>query len=259
VSPGEDGLDEENIPAQLWRLYIRVRKETPIGRRVLGGKPGKTHDLQDIERSRKRFDSHSLTRSVIDFEFLDEYQNPEASARHLFIMKSEKGEDGGLCAVSGGGGTLCSGPSKSPRMMGKGSRAVDADRLHCRITNFVSDRMVEYQAAVIAATYYTRVSSELATRYLFTRFCPVLNIPLYGSKHRPENTNQIAGIKITMQNTAGDRRKELWCGWSGSRGSKIKKIENAGDHHRCGEETTSMLELLEHELLGLLPRVFGVS
>jgi hypothetical protein len=25
------------------------------------------------------------------------------------------------------------------------------------------------------------------------------------------------------------------------------------------EETTSMLELLEHELLGLLPRVFGVS
>jgi len=42
-------------------------------------------------------------------------------------------------------------------------------------------------------------------------------------------------------------------------GCKNRETKNAEDHHWCREETTSILELLEHELLGLLPRVFGVS
>lgn len=68
---------------QQWKaLYSRL--ETPLGRRVLGGKPGNMrHGARyHLERSRKeeRIKSDRLTRSVIDFEFLvDDYQNPEAS------------------------------------------------------------------------------------------------------------------------------------------------------------------------------------
>jgi hypothetical protein len=79
-----------------------------------------------------------------------------------------------------------------------------------------------------------------------------------------------------MQNTAGDRRIQdvlavvvvgsVWC-MCGARAPCVcaKKSGEASLETRKGittgrrEETTSMLELLEHELLGLLPRVFGVS
>lgn len=147
--------------------------------------------------------------------------------------------------------------SKSPTVMGKDPRLVDAGRLWDERleTNFISDRTDEYQGAALAGNPTTTVSSGLWQQRSILH--PVLILQLCGSKHRLERAQiKLRVLRLHCINTAGDGRIIVVYA---PRGAGARKTENAGDHHRCREETTSMLELLEHELLGLLPRVFGVS
>lgn len=62
---------------------------------------GKEEDEQDIiwrEVGRMRFENDRLTGSVIDFEFPEvDYQNPEASGRHLARVSLKRGGRRGVC------------------------------------------------------------------------------------------------------------------------------------------------------------------